>query len=127
MVKWWANTFAPEFNAAHEPLCKEKTVRRLADMVRDLTNGTLKRQLARRHRHLLGGWNKMHHEADFLPKVVNASVTVNQKMASDGTLGTGMLEVVGSNPPQFVPCPSQVRVEGPSVLATSDGGDTPRI
>jgi hypothetical protein len=31
-------------------------------------------------------------------------------MASDGTPGTGMLEIVGSNPPQFVSCPSQVRV-----------------
>ena len=31
-------------------------------------------------------------------------------MASDGTPGTGMLEAVGSNPPQFVPCPSQVRI-----------------
>ncbi len=31
-------------------------------------------------------------------------------MASDGTPCTGMLEVVGSNPPQFVPYPSLVRV-----------------
>ena len=52
----------------------------------------------------------MGQEADFLPKFVSAPVTTNQKMASDGTPGTGMLEVVGSKPPQFVPCPSQVRV-----------------
>ncbi len=52
----------------------------------------------------------MDQEAEFLPKFVNAPVTVNQKMASDGTPGTGMLDVVGSNPPQFVSSPSQVRV-----------------
>jgi hypothetical protein len=108
--KWWTNTFAPEFYAAHEPLFRHKLVRRLANVVKDLTNGTLKPQMASRHRQLLGGLNKTHHEAEFLPKFVNALVTVNQKMASDGTRGTGMLEVVGSNPPPFVPCPSQVRV-----------------
>jgi hypothetical protein len=67
-------------------------------------------KVTRRHRKLLGELNKMHHESEFLPKFVSATITVIQKMASDGTPGTGMLEVVGSNPPQFDPCPSQVRV-----------------
>ena len=110
LAKWWMDTFVPEFNAAHEPLFRQKHVRRLAGVVKDLTNGTLKPKMVRRHRQLLGGLNNMHHEAEFPPKFVSAPVTVNQKIASDGTPGTGMLEVVGSNPPQFVPCPSQVRV-----------------
>ncbi len=79
-------------------------------MVRDLTNGTLKPQMVRRYRQLLGGLNKMHHEAELMPYFDSALVTVNQKMASDGTPGTGLLEVVGNIPPQFVLCPSQVRV-----------------
>jgi hypothetical protein len=66
--------------------------------------------MACRHRQLLGGLNKMHHEAEILPKFVSGLGTVNQKMASDGTPDTGMLEVVGSSPRQFVPCPSQARV-----------------
>ena len=49
-AKWWTNTFVPEFYAAHEPLFKQKHVRRLANVVRDLTNGTLKPQMVRRHR-----------------------------------------------------------------------------
>jgi hypothetical protein len=110
LAKWWTNTFAPEFYAAYEPLFRHKPIRRLADVVWDLTNENLKLQMARRHRQLLGGLNKMHHEAKFLPKFINAPVTANQKMASDGTPGTGMLEVVGSSPPQFVPCPPQLRV-----------------
>jgi hypothetical protein len=39
LAKWWTNTFAPEFYAAHEPLFRHKLVRRLADVVRDLSNG----------------------------------------------------------------------------------------
>ena len=50
LPKWWTNTFAPEFYTAHEPLFRHKPVRRLADVVRDLTNGTLKLQMVRRHR-----------------------------------------------------------------------------
>jgi hypothetical protein len=110
LAKWWTNTFAPEFYSAHEPLFRLKPVIRLAYVVRDLTIGTMKPQMVRRRRQLLGGLNTMDQEAEFLPKFVSALVTVNQKMASDGTPGTGMLEVVGSNPPQCVPCPSQVRV-----------------
>ena len=107
LAKWWTNTFAPEFYSAHEPLFRQKPVIRLADVVRDLTTGTLKPQMVHRRRQLL---NTMDKEAEFLPKFVSAQVTVNQKMASDGTPGTGMLEVMGNNPLQFVPCPSQVRV-----------------
>jgi hypothetical protein len=69
----------------------------------------------------------MDQEAEFLPKFVSAPVTVNQKVASDGTPGTGMLEFVGNNPPQFVPCPFLSEGRSPSVLATLDGSDTPRI
>jgi hypothetical protein len=110
LAKWWTNTFAPEFYSAHGPLFTQRPVIRLADVVRDLTNGTLKPQMVHRCRQLLGGLNTMNQEAEFVPKFVSAPVTVNQKMASDETPGTGMLEVVGSNLPQFVPCPSQVRV-----------------
>jgi hypothetical protein len=127
LAKWWTNTFAPEFYAAHEPLSRQKPVKRLADVVRDLTNGMLKPQMVRRRRQLLGGLNTMGQEADFLPKFVSAPVKVNQEMASDGTPGAGMLEVVGTNPPQFVPCPSQVRVASHRFLVASNGGDTPRV
>jgi hypothetical protein len=109
LAEWWTNMFAREFYAAHVPLFRQKPVRRLANVVRDLTNGTLKRQMVRRHRQLLGGLNKMDHESELLPKFVIAPITVNQKMVGDGTPCTGMLEVVGSNPPKFVPCSSQVR------------------
>jgi hypothetical protein len=85
LAKGWTNTFAPEFYPALEPLFIQKHVRRLADVVRDLTNGTLKPQMVRRHRQLMGGLNKMYHEAEFMPTFVSARVTVIQKMASDGT------------------------------------------
>ena len=98
LAKWRTNIFAPEFYSAHEPLFIQRLVRRLAYVVRDLTNRTLKPQMVRRHPHLFGGLNKMRHEAESLPKFVSAPVTVNQKMASDGSTGTGMLEVMGSNP-----------------------------
>jgi hypothetical protein len=110
LAKWWTNMFAPEFYYAHEPLFRQKPVIRLANVVRDLTNGTLKPQMVHRRRQVLGGLNTMDREAKFLPKFVSAPITVNQKMASDGTPGTGMLAVVGNNPHQFVPYLSQVMV-----------------
>ena len=82
LAKWWTNTFAPVFYSAHEPLFGKKPVIRLANVVRDLTNGTRKPQMVRRRQQLLGGLNAMDEEAEFLPKIVSAPDTVNQKMAS---------------------------------------------
>ena len=45
-----------------------------------------------------------------LPKLLSRPSTVSQRMRSDGTPGAGMLEVVGSDPPEYVPCPVPVRI-----------------
>ena len=116
-AKWWSNMFTQEFYEAHEPLFHRTPEVSLEQVVLELTDGRLQPQIVSRGKQLQGGLNSFGDRAQVLPKFVSEPLTVNQRMAEDGTPGAGMLEVVGSNPPRFVPCPVSVRVRAHSFWA----------
>ena len=109
-AKWWSNMFTKDFYVTHEPLFRRGPYASLSQVVRECTDGKLKPQTVTTKRQLMGGLNVLGEEARILSKFVSRPSTVSQRMASDGTPGLGMLEVVGSNPPRYVPCPSSVRL-----------------
>ena len=109
-AKWWSNMFTTEFYEAHEPLFRKGPANTLSQLVWELTDGKLKPQVVRSAKQLQGGLNQLGEEARVLPKFVSQPLTVNQRMGRDGIPGAGMLEVVGSDPPRYVPCPANVRI-----------------
>ena len=106
--------FAQEFYEEHEPLFHRAPEVSLEQVVRELTDGRLQPQLVTQGKQLQGGLNSHGERARVLPKFVSQPLTVNQRMAPDGSPGAGMLEVVGSSPPRFVPCPASVRIRAQS-------------
>ena len=109
-AKWWTNMFTTEFYEAHEPLFRCAPEASLSQVVKELTGRQLKPQTVKTKRQLMGGLNIMGQDARVLSKFVSSPSTVNQRMAPDGTPGAGMLEVVDSCPPRYVPCPAHVRI-----------------
>ena len=110
-AKWWSNMFTTDFYEAHEPLFRQGPYMKLADMVEQLTDGKLQPQIVTTRKQLQGGLNKMGERAAVLPKFVSRPLTVNQRLTADGKPGAGMLEVVGSDPPQYAACPAAVRIK----------------
>ena len=109
-AKWFSNMFTHEFYEAHEPLFRKEAWTSLSQLVRELSGGKLKPQVVCDKRQLQVGLNVLGEEARVLPKFVSSHSKVNQRLPCDGTPGAGMLEVVGSNPPRFVPCPINIRI-----------------
>ena len=106
-AKWWSNLFTSrEFYEAHELMFRQGPYASLSMVVRELTGGRLEPQTVKTKRQLLGGLNVVGEEARVLSKFVSRPTTVNQRLAKDGTAGQGMLKVVGSDPPAYVPCPA---------------------
>ena len=110
-AKWWSNMFTRQFYELHEPLFRQAPYTNLSKLVRDLTGGRLQPQVVRDARTAVGGLNKHGEQMEVLPKFVSRPSTVSQRLRSDGTPGAGMLQVVGTHPPQFVPCPVSVRIK----------------
>ena len=110
-AKWWSNMFTTSFYEAHEPMLRQGPYTRLSEVVKELTDGKLQPQIVTTRKQLQGGLNKMGQRAVVLPKFVSRPVTVNQRMDADGKPGAGMLEVVGSDPPQYRACPASVRIK----------------
>ena len=110
-AKWWSNMFTSAFYEAHEPLFRQRPYTSLEELVREMTGGKLLPQVVTTRKQLQGGLNSMGQRAKVLPKFVSRPLTVNQRMAADGTPGAGMLEVAGSCPPRYEPCPALVRIK----------------
>ena len=110
MAKWWTNMFTAEFYKAHEPMFRSGPYADLTAVVAKLTDGRLQPQMVASQRTKLGGLNTPGERMRLLPKFLSRPTTVSQRMQADGTPGAGMLEVVGSDPPQYVPAPVPVRI-----------------
>ena len=109
-AKWWSNMFTTSFYEAHEPMLRQGPYTRLSEV--ELTDGKLQPQIVTTRTQLQGGLNKMGQRAVVLPKFVSRPLTVNQRMDADGKAGAGMLEVVGSDPPQYRACPASHKARG---------------
>lgn len=110
-AKWWSNTFTRQWYELHEPLFRRPPHHSLKSVVRSLSGGKLEPQIAGGKGSLLGGLNKKGEYMNFLPKCVSRPNTISQRMAADGLPGAGMLRVMGSDPPEYVPCPAIIRME----------------
>ena len=109
-AKWWTNLFTTQFYLAHEHLFHSGPYASLTQVVAELTDGRLQPQVCNSTKTEMGGLNQRGKRMRVLPKLLSRPSTVSQRMRSDGTPGAGMLEVVGSDPPEYVPCPVPVRI-----------------
>lgn len=108
---WWTNMFTHGYYAQVEQEFHRAPPTPLAVVVAEASGGKLEPQIASKQRQhtLMGGLNEDGQPMRILPKFPARLDTVTQVLDPNGEPGAGMLRVVGSQPPKYVPAPARVR------------------
>ena len=109
---WWTNMFTQTYYQAMIEEFRRPCVQTFAQIVHEMSGGSLSAQTATpdRPHTMMRGMNVAGEPMRLAPKWVSRPDTVSQVISPDtGQPGAGMVQVVGSVPPMYIPCPSDIR------------------
>eukprot|EP00873_Tetraselmis_striata_P045393 jgi/Tetstr1/465657/TSEL_010303.t1 len=108
---WWTNTFTQHYYQAVQHEFERPPRETYAQIVERCSGGLLRAQVATPTRPgtLLGGLNVAGRRMIYAPKSVSTPNTRTQRLRPGGAPGSGMVEVVGIDPPQYRPSSAVMR------------------
>eukprot|EP00873_Tetraselmis_striata_P041597 jgi/Tetstr1/461861/TSEL_006940.t1 len=108
---WWTNTFTQHYYQAVQHEFERPPRETYAQTVERCSGGLLRAQVATPTRPgtLLGGLNVAGRRMIYAPKSVSTPNTRTQRLRPGGAPGSGMVEVVGIDPPQYRPSSAVMR------------------
>eukprot|EP00873_Tetraselmis_striata_P029694 jgi/Tetstr1/449958/TSEL_037012.t1 len=108
---WWTNTFTQPYYQAVQHEFERPPRETYAQIVELCSGGLLRAQVATPTRPgtMLGGLNVAGRRMIYAPKSVSTPNTRTQRLRPGGAPGSGMVEVVGIDPPQYRPSSAVMR------------------
>eukprot|EP00873_Tetraselmis_striata_P044395 jgi/Tetstr1/464659/TSEL_009413.t1 len=108
---WWTNTFTQHYYQAVQHEFERPPRETYAQIVERCSGGLLRAQVATPTRPgtMLGGLNVAGRRMIYAPKSVSTPNTRTQRLRPGGAPGSGMVEVVGIDPPQYCPSSAVMR------------------
>eukprot|EP00873_Tetraselmis_striata_P043450 jgi/Tetstr1/463714/TSEL_008573.t1 len=108
---WWTNTFTQHYYQAVQHEFERPPRETYAQIVERCNGGLLRAQVATPTRPgtMLGGLNVAGRRMIYAPKSVSTPNTRTQRLRPGGAPGSGMVEVVGIDPPQYRPSSAVMR------------------
>eukprot|EP00873_Tetraselmis_striata_P002647 jgi/Tetstr1/422911/TSEL_013692.t1 len=108
---WWTNTFTQHYYQAVQHEFERPPRETYAQIVERCSGGLLRAQVATPARPgtMLGGLNVAGRRMIYAPKSVSTPNTRTQRLRPGGAPGSGMVEVVGIDPPQYRPSSAVMR------------------